>query len=107
MLKAIRTDPALPDPLEDRLLIRRDEAEQITAGGVVIPDNARRDLTRGVVLAAGPGKFVPEWNQRQDMVVQTGDHVAFERWAGAHIRVGDEDLIVIRESEVLAIYPSE
>ena len=89
-------------PLHDRVLVRRVEEESRSAGGIVIPDNAKEKPQRGEVLATGPGEAL-ETGQVRALAVQAGDSVLFGKYAGSEVTLDGEDLVVLRESDILAI----
>ena len=84
-------------PLHDRVIVRAAEAETKTAGGIIIPDTAKEKPQRGTVVAVGTGK------KDEPMTVKTGDTVLYGKYAGTEITVGTEDLLIMRESDILAI----
>jgi len=88
-------------PLEDRLVIRRLEAEEKTAGGIVLPDTAKEKPQRGEVLAVGPGKLL-ENGKRAPLEVKVGDTVLFGKYSGTDIKVSGEECLILRESDLLA-----
>ena len=89
-------------PLHDRVLVRRVEEEETTRGGIVIPDTAKDKPQEGEVIAAGKGK-VNEKGRRFPLDVKEGDRVLFGKYAGSEIKINGEELLIIREDEVLAI----
>lgn len=89
-------------PLHDRVLIRRVDEESRSAGGIVIPDNAKEKPQRGEVLAVGPGEPL-ESGQIRALAVSPGDSVLFGKYAGSEVTVDGEELVVLRESDILAI----
>jgi chaperonin GroES len=89
-------------PLDDRVLVEQNEAEQKTAGGIVLPDTAKEKPTRGVVRAAGPGKLLDS-GERAPMNLKVGDEVFYGRYAGTEVEVGGVKMQIMRESDVLAI----
>jgi chaperonin GroES len=89
-------------PLHDRVLIRRMDEESRSAGGIVIPDNAKEKPQRGEVLAVGPGEAL-ESGQIRALAVQAGDSVLFGKYGGTEVTVDGEELVVLRESDILAI----
>ena len=89
-------------PLEDRIVVRTLEAEQTTASGLVIPDTAKEKPQEGEVLAVGPGRFDDTGTKRVPMDVKVGDVVLYSKYGGTEIKVDGEDLLVLRESDVLA-----
>ncbi|HEX7036302.1 MAG TPA: co-chaperone GroES [Pseudomonadales bacterium] len=89
-------------PLHDRVLIRRVEEESRSAGGIVIPDNAKEKPQRGEVLAVGPGEPL-ETGQVRALAVKVGDSVLFGKYAGSEVKLDGEELVVLRESDILAV----
>ena len=89
-------------PLHDRVLVRRIEAEEKTAGGIIIPDTAKEKPQEGEVVAAGTGaktedgKIVP-------LDVKAGDRILFGKWSGTEVKIEGEDLIIMKESDILGI----
>lgn len=90
------------NPLQDRVLIEPAEAEGITRGGIHLPDPAKEKPTKGTVLAVGPGRILDS-GERGTMSVKSGDMVLYERYAGSEVEVDGKKLIVVRESDVVAI----
>ena len=88
-------------PLGDRLIVKATEEEETTASGIVLPDTAKEKPQRGKVLAVGDGKFVED-NERVPLDVAEGDEVLYSKYGGTEIKVDGEDLLVLRESDVLA-----
>ena len=89
-------------PLHDRVLIRRIEQEAKTAGGIIIPDTAKEKPMEGEVIAVGPGSR-DETGKLQPLDVKAGDRVLFGKWAGTEVRLEGEDLMVMKESDLLGI----
>ena len=89
-------------PLEDRIVVQTLEAEQTTASGLVIPDTAKEKPQEGKVLAVGPGRFDEDGEKRIPLDVQVGDTVLYSKYGGTEVKVDGEDLLVLRESDVLA-----
>ncbi len=89
-------------PLGDRLVVKREAAEGKTAGGIVLPDTAKDKPTRGSVVAIGDGKLLDNGN-RGALQVKVGDRVLFTSYAGENIEIGDEEYVLMSESEVLAV----
>ncbi len=89
-------------PLQDRVIIRRLEEEQKTAGGIIIPDTAKEKPQQGEVLAVGPGKVL-EGGTRLEMTVKEGDRVLFGKYAGSEIKIDGEELLIAREDDILGI----
>jgi chaperonin GroES len=88
-------------PLEDRVVIQQIEAEEKTAGGIVLPDTAKEKPQRGKVLAVGPGKLLDS-GERAPIGVVEGDEVLFGKYSGTEIKVDGEEIKILRESDILA-----
>ena len=88
-------------PLGDRLVIKPIEKEEVTPGGIVLPDTAKEKPQEGEVLAVGPGRLSDD-GKRIAMEVKVGDIVLYAKYGGTEVKVGDEELIILRESDVLA-----
>lgn len=84
-------------PLHDRVIIEPAPAEEKTAGGIIIPDTAKEKPQRGIVIAAGPGK------KDEPVSVKKGDTVLYGKYAGTEIRFDGQDMLILRESDILAI----
>lgn len=89
-------------PLNDRVLVKRLESEEKTAGGLYIPDTAKEKPSKGEVVAVGPGK-IAENGSRVDMAVKKGDAMLFNKYAGTEIKLDGVDHLVMREEDILAI----
>jgi chaperonin GroES len=89
-------------PLHDRVILKRIEETQTAKGGIIIPDSAKEKPVEGEVIAAGPGKIMPD-GKRAPMEVKSGDRVLFGKYAGTEIRIDDEEYVIMREEEILAI----
>ena len=89
-------------PLDDRLCVEQHEAEEKTAGGIVLPDNAKEKPTRGKVMAVGPGKLLDS-GARGPLSVKVGDDVYYGKYAGTEVTVSGKKYTMLRESDVLAI----
>ncbi|MFN8123388.1 MAG: co-chaperone GroES [Thermoleophilia bacterium] len=87
-------------PLGDRLVVKAIEAEEVTASGLVLPDTAKEKPQRGKVVAVGEGRF--EDGKRVPMLVAEGDEVIYSKYGGTEIKIDGEDLIILREADVLA-----
>jgi chaperonin GroES len=90
-------------PLHDRVIVRRLEEEEKTAGGIIIPDTAKEKPQQGKVLAVGKGRFL-ENGQIIPLIVKEGDRVLFARYAGSEVKVEGEELLIMREDDILAIW---
>ena len=88
-------------PLGDRVVVKPQAAEEKTAGGLFIPDTAKEKPQRGTVVAVGPGKV--ENGTKIDMTVQEGDTVLYGKYAGTEITLGDEEVMIMRESDILGV----
>src|SRR4051812_1674612 len=86
-------------PLHDRILVRRVEAEETARGGIIIPDTAKEKPQEGIVVAVGAGKR--EKGELVPMGVKAGDRILFGKYAGNEVRIDDEELVIMREEEVL------
>ena len=89
-------------PLGDRLIVQAVEEEETTASGIVLPDTAKEKPQRGKVLAVGDGKLAEDSGQRIPLDVSEGDEVLYSKYGGTEIKVDGEDMLVLRESDVLA-----
>ena len=90
-------------PLHDRVVIRRVDQEQKSAGGIIIPDTAQEKPMEGEVIAAGPGAR-GEDGALQPMDLKTGDRVLFGKWSGTEIKIDGEELIIMKESDVMGVF---
>ncbi|MBQ8251603.1 MAG: co-chaperone GroES [Alphaproteobacteria bacterium] len=89
-------------PLLDRVVIKRTQEENRTAGGIIIPDTAKEKPSQGVVTAVGPGGRDEKGNIIP-MTLKEGDKVLFSKWSGTEIKINGEDLLIMKESDVLGI----
>jgi len=89
-------------PMEDRVLLKPMEAEQKTAGGIIIPDNAKEKPQKGEVVAVGPGK-VNDKGAKIEMTLKKGDKVLYGKYSGTEITIDGQDYLIVRESDVLAV----
>ena len=89
-------------PLHDRIVVRRTEADEKSVGGIIIPDTAKEKPQEGEVIAAGPGAR-NEAGQLQPLDVKVGDRILFGKWSGTEIKLDGEDLLVMKESDVMGI----
>ncbi|MFN6110702.1 MAG: co-chaperone GroES [Planctomycetota bacterium] len=88
-------------PLDDRVVVEPMAAEEVTAGGILLPDNAKEKPQRGTVIAVGPGKLLDN-GQRGSLSVAVGDEVIFGKYGGTEIEVDGEEVKILRESDILA-----
>jgi len=89
-------------PLGDRVVVEREESEQRTAGGILLPDSAKDKPARGVVVSVGEGKC-DDKGRRHPLQVKPGDRVVFTSYAGEAFKVGDDELLLMREDDILAV----
>jgi chaperonin GroES len=89
-------------PLSDRLVVEPSEQEEVTAGGIILPETAKEKPQQGKVLAAGPGR-TDEDGKRVAMDVKVGDKVLFAKYSGTEIKVDSKKVLILRESDILAI----
>ena len=89
-------------PLHDRVLIRRVESEEKTAGGIIIPDTAKEKPMEGEVVAAGPGARGDD-GKLQPMDVKAGDRVLFGKWSGTEVKLDGQELIIMKESDIMGV----
>ncbi len=89
-------------PLGDRVVVERDESETHTAGGILLPDNAKNKPSRGTVISVGDGKLTDD-GKRQPLQVKPGDRVLFTSYAGEQFKIGDEELLLMHEEDILAV----
>jgi len=89
-------------PLQDRVMVRRLEEEQKTSGGIIIPDTAKEKPQKGEIVSAGPGKK-SEDGKLQPLDVKAGDKVLFSKYAGTEIKVEGEELLIMREDDIMGV----
>jgi chaperonin GroES len=89
-------------PLHDRVVVRRIEAEERTAGGIIIPDTAKEKPQQGEVIAAGPGAR-DENGKLNPLDVQVGDRVLFGKWSGTEVKIDGQDLLIMKESDIMGV----
>lgn len=89
-------------PLGDRVVVSRDESEDITAGGIVLPDSAKDKPSRGTIVAVGTGKLLDD-GSRGELQVKNGDRVLFTSYAPETITIDDEEFLLMSESDILAV----
>ena len=89
-------------PLHDRVVVRRIESEEKTAGGIIIPDTAKEKPMEGEVIAVGPGAR----NEKGEIValdVKAGDRILFGKWSGSEVKIDGEDLLIMKESDIMGV----
>jgi chaperonin GroES len=89
-------------PLHDRVVVRRLESETTTAGGIVIPDSAKEKPIQGEVVACGNGKILENGEVRA-LDVKVGDKVLFGKYSGTEVKIGDEEMLVMREEDIMGV----
>ncbi|MFO6431490.1 co-chaperone GroES [Erythrobacter sp. W302b] len=89
-------------PLHDRVVVRRIEADQKTAGGIIIPDSAQEKPSEGEVIAVGEGARDDSGN-RITLDVKVGDRVLFGKWSGTEVKINGEDLLIMKESDIMGV----
>ncbi len=89
-------------PLGDRVVVQRDAAEEVTAGGIVLPDAAQDKPARGKIMSVGDGRLLED-GSRTKLQVKKGDQVLFSSYAGEQFQLGDEELLLMREDDILAV----
>ena len=89
-------------PLQDRVIVKRVDEEEKTAGGIIIPDSAKEKPQQGKILAVGPGKIL-EGGTKLDMTVKEGDLVLFGKYAGSEVKLDGDEVLIMREDDILGI----
>ena len=89
-------------PLGDRVVVERDQQDEITAGGIVLPGSAQDKPARGTVVSVGDGKLLDD-GSRGEFQVKVGDHVLFSSYAGETFKMGDDEVLLMREEDILAV----
>lgn len=89
-------------PLGDRVVVERDELDEVTAGGIVLPESAKDKPARGTIVSVGDGKLLDD-GSRGEFQVKVGDHVLFSSYAGESFKVSDDEVLLMREEDILAI----
>lgn len=89
-------------PIQDRVLVKREDAEEKTSGGIIIPDTSKEKPSKGVVVAVGDGARDEKGNIIP-MTLKVGDKVFFTKWGGTEVKIDNEDLLIMKESDILAI----
>ena len=86
----------------DRVVVQREEAEEVTAGGIVLPDSAKDKPARGTIVSVGDGRLLDD-GLRSEFQVKVGDRVLFSSYAGEQFKIGDDELLLMREEDILAV----
>ena len=92
-------------PLHDRILVRRLDAAEQVKGGIIVPDTAKEKPQEGAVVAVGNGKLL-ENGKRLEMAIKEGDHILFGKYSGTEVKIEGEELLILREDDVLAVTES-
>jgi chaperonin GroES len=100
--KAKKKSDVKLQPLGDRVVVEREESEEKTAGGIVLPDTAKDKPSRGTVIAVGDGRLLDD-GTRSTLQVKVGDKVLFTSYAPEAIKIGDQELLLMREEDILAV----
>ncbi len=90
-------------PLHDRVLVRRIEQNEKTAGGIIIPDTVKEKPMEAEVLAVGPGAFNEDGEERVPLDVKVGDRVLISKWGGTEVNIDGEELLVLKESDIIGV----
>jgi len=93
-------------PLHDRVLVRRIEAEEKTSGGIIIPDTAKEKPQEGEVVAVGPGTR-DDSGSLVALSVKAGDRILFGKWSGTEVKIDGEDLLIMKESDILGVIETQ
>lgn len=88
-------------PLEDRVVLQHQKAEEKTKSGIILPDSAKEKPQEAIVVAVGPGKEVD--GKRKEMQVKVGDKVIYSQYSGTDVKLGDEEYVIVKQSEIMAI----
>ncbi|GHA31096.1 10 kDa chaperonin [Devosia pacifica] len=89
-------------PLHDRVVVRRVESEEKTAGGIIIPDTAKEKPSEGVIISVGPGAR-DESGKVNPLDVKEGDRVLFGKWSGTEVKLNGEDLLIMKETDIMGV----
>ena len=89
-------------PMADRIVVKPLQKEEVTKSGIVLPDTARERPQEGEVIAVGPGKLADDGKTRIKIELKKGDKVIFAKYAGTELKLGEEELLILRESDILA-----
>jgi chaperonin GroES len=89
-------------PLADRVMVKRLEADEVTSGGIIIPDTAKEKPIKGIVEAVGEGAINDD-GKKQAMTVKVGDKVLFGKWSGTEVKIDGQDYVIMKESDIMAI----
>ena len=89
-------------PLDDRVVIKQSEAEEKSAGGIILPDTAKEKPQRGKIVSVGPGKMTDD-GKRSKMSVKKGDEVIYARYMGNEVKIGNDKYVILHENDILGI----
>ena len=90
-------------PTQDRVLVRRLDSESKTSGGIIIPDSAQEKPIQGIVVAVGPGVICEKTHECHPMQIKVGQKIIFTKWSGTEIKMNGEELLIMKESDIVAI----
>jgi chaperonin GroES len=94
------------EPLSDRVIVRPIETNEVSKGGIILPDTAKEKPQEGEIIAVGPGKLTDK-GMRMPMEVKLGDRIIFAKYAGTEVKLSDEKLMIMSQSDIMAIKPRE
>ena len=89
-------------PLHDRVVVKRIDTDEKSAGGIIIPDSAKEKPSEGEVLAVGPGE-ITEYGKSKPMNVKKGDKILFGKWSGTEVKLNGQDVLIMKESDIMGI----
>ena len=89
-------------PLHDRVVVRRIDSDEMTAGGIIIPDTAQEKPQKGEIVSVGPGAR-GEDNELIPLDVKAGDRILFGKWSGTEVKIDDEELLIMKESDIMGV----
>lgn len=90
-------------PLGDRVVVKPMAREEMTASGIVLPDTVKEKPQEGEIIAAGPGRLNDDGDEREPMDVKVGDKVLYAKYAGTEFKIGDDDLLIVSQKDILAV----
>lgn len=90
-------------PLNDRVVVKRLDAEEKTKSGIIIPDSAKEKPQQGEILAVGPGRWNEDGDERMKMDVKVGDKILFGKWAATEVKIDGEEVLVLKEDDIIAV----
>lgn len=90
-------------PLNDRVVVKRLDAEEKTKSGIIIPDSAKEKPQQGEIMAVGPGRWNEDGDERMKMDVKVGDKILFGKWAATEVKIDGEEVLVLKEDDIIAV----